>query len=545
MTARPDHLTTSLKLSLASELLADPHLNKSELARQAGLSRQTLYNLAQHGEQALSACFSPHSPPPPLHQEGYWIWVDASLIKRGIVLLRASCGASFASIAVVLFELLGLRISHGKIWSVVQESYQRAFKYMQSVSLKHVVRAAFDEMYRWDRCELVGVDCDSHFIFLAEKQPSCSALQWAIVMERLQTKQGLNPAQIGIDGLSSLELAAKTIWEKARLAHDINHPRRALDKVQAQFEGMAYKAMSAAEEMKKRCARGPTRRTKQAELDLLLLKSLAREMEAVTKAELVSDWIGQAQAAFNVVHPETGKVQEVSACQRQLKEVATKLSGLGTCDAKDAAAYLNGLGQEIIAERVVFQNEMKEIAKQACVSFETVEAVVHLLELGKQRAGAPWPGTKELIWKKMLVVQAKLKRMLGSGAVDLFIVVSVRFRKLLAASSAAEGSIQRLSAVMYPQKRASSGFLQLRAAYLNLSEIEEGLRKGHSSHELMSGEKVSDWLEKLGYERRQNETRSLKKLGWKRLIQPYLADWKRNYGEGEGSVSLAVMRLMK
>lgn len=541
MTARPDHLTTALKISLASELLADPNLNKSALARDVGLSRQTLYSLALKGQHALSASFSALAPPAPLHQQGFFIWVDPNLIKRAIVTLRAACGATFSVIALALYEAFGLRLSHGEIWAVLAEAHQRAFDYLQTVSLQMIDRAAFDEMYRWDRCELVGVDCVSLFIFLSEKQPGCSAFQWVRVMERLQKVQGLNPSQIAVDGLSALKSAASSVWWQARIIHDINHLRRALDKVRAQFEGMGYQAIDAAARMRKRVALGPTRRTKPAKLALLLDAALAKENEAVTKAEVVSALIRQAQATLNVVHPETGKVQEVSDCQKQMEGLAAQIRSLGTCYAKAAADYLEGLGQKIVKERELHQTVMRELAKELKIEFSTIEAVVHLMEIGKQRAGAPWRGTKELLWKKMLVVQSALEKDLGTtGAIELTRVVSVHFEKILGASSAAEGAIQRLSAVMYPQKRPSSGFLYLRAAYLNLNEIEEGVRKGHSPHELMTGEVIEDWLEKLGYGPSQNETRSYKKQGWKRLVEPFEATWKKNYGGENAKVEAVV-----
>lgn len=528
MTARPDYLTTTLKFSLASQLLADPDLNKSALAHQFGLSRPTLYALQHSAQHALTSVFSPHSPPPPLHQEGYWLWVDSNLLKRSIALLRATCGATFSAIAAVLLEMFGLRLSHGEICEVVQESYQKAFEYQEKVSLHTVKRAAFDEMYRWRRCELVGVDCDSHFIFLSEKQPGCSAPQWERVMERLKAR-GLNPEQVAQDGCSSIKKAQQKVWSKARVAHDINHPRRAIDEVRKQFEQKAYKAIEAMDKVRLRV---PNRLTTQEHLDGLLAETSQRELLAVHNSEVVSAWVRQAQEAFNVVHSETGIIQEVTESQKEMKIVAAKLRSLGTTASKVAASVLENLGQEIVLERVEYKRTMAALSTQLEVSFEVIEKATQLWQLSKQRAGAPWRGTKELIWKKILKVQSEMERRLGSVEKAVFVsaVVSASFGKILAASSAAEGAIERLSAVMYPQKRPSSGFLQLRAAYLNLLEVEEGLRAGHSSHELMTGEEIPNWLEKLGYKPSENQERSYKKLGWRRLVEPFEKTWKKNYG---------------
>ena len=80
-----------------------------------------------------------------------------------------------------------------------------------------------------------------------------------------------------------------------------------------------------------------------------------------------------------------------------------------------------------------------------------------------------------------------------------------------------------------PQKRVSSGFLCLRVALLNLHCFDDGLRKGKSPHELLSGEKVTDWLGFLGYAPRGQEQRKFKKLGWKRLVKPFEVTWRENW----------------
>ncbi|MBI2570881.1 MAG: hypothetical protein HYV63_28085 [Candidatus Schekmanbacteria bacterium] len=81
------------------------------------------------------------------------------------------------------------------------------------------------------------------------------------------------------------------------------------------------------------------------------------------------------------------------------------------------------------------------------------------------------------------------------------------------------------------QAGMSSGFLNLRTAFLSLHPFADGKCKGHSPHELLTGERVASWLEKLGYDRGPlGQVRSFKSLGWKRLVSPFEANWRQHWG---------------
>jgi hypothetical protein len=67
------------------------------------------------------------------------------------------------------------------------------------------------------------------------------------------------------------------------------------------------------------------------------------------------------------------------------------------------------------------------------------------------------------------------------------------------ASSAIEGFNAALRPFLYVQKGATSGFLELFQAHHNLKKRRWGRHKGTSAHEVLTGEKVNDWLSMLGY----------------------------------------------
>ena len=67
------------------------------------------------------------------------------------------------------------------------------------------------------------------------------------------------------------------------------------------------------------------------------------------------------------------------------------------------------------------------------------------------------------------------------------------------ASSAIEGFNAALRPFLYVHKGVTDGFLELFRAYHNLKTRRWGRHKGTSAHECLTGERVEDWLSKLGY----------------------------------------------
>jgi hypothetical protein len=69
------------------------------------------------------------------------------------------------------------------------------------------------------------------------------------------------------------------------------------------------------------------------------------------------------------------------------------------------------------------------------------------------------------------------------------------------ASSAIEGFNSLLRPYMYVRKGVSQGFLELFQAWHNLWTRRGGKHKGTSAYETLTGNKVDDWLTRLGFPR--------------------------------------------
>jgi hypothetical protein len=67
------------------------------------------------------------------------------------------------------------------------------------------------------------------------------------------------------------------------------------------------------------------------------------------------------------------------------------------------------------------------------------------------------------------------------------------------ASSAIEGFNATLRPYLYARKGVNQGFLELFKAWYNLRDRRNGLRKGISAYESLTGTIVNDWLTLIGF----------------------------------------------
>jgi len=522
MPVQPKRITPALKVLLAATFIAEPDTNRSQVARNTGISRQHLYTITKLAQRALAATFDPHQHNPDL--ESFSISVTPERIKRTILCARAACGATESSLQALLIEAFKLRMSQELIRQVCLEGYQRSFQYQQSISLASVERACFDEMYRWSKCVITGVDADTYYIFLAEKQPGPRKKVFHTVFSRLKQQRSLAPAQVNIDGYSALDTSIEAVWPEAQVRIDINHLRRQLEHVRSQFDNRAYRAIDKADEVRH------NKGLKQYQ------QRMDKERDALNLAEHVTDLVNQAHAALCLFDPDSGELNQLETSQAKLKTLSKQFDALGTMYAKATASKLRGNGQQIVAGRAGLLEAMERVAKEHKISYEYVLMAGWVWQLHKALQAVKWKASQEKLEKQLVEGYSKL-RCVVVGHEELLKVVFEALSNVLTASSPVEWGNGRIGQVVAPQKRLLSGWLALRVTYLNLHRFEHGKRKGYSPHELLTGERVDDWLARIGYKPRTEGVRTYKSLGWSKLVEPFEPTWRTHWVGNQPLVS--------
>ena len=234
----PTVTTLQTKIIVAAKMLLhllDPdfHLNVSELARQVGVSRQSLY---QWGEVALTVmglvCLQRKPGPKVVEPEtAEVIQLRAhlqqmhgdkerlsfanrqlegevaalklellALVERAIIVLRLSGKVSYRGIQECLHHLLGVQVSLAEIEAQVQQAGQQAQSVLAPLLAQVQVRwAAIDEVYLKEAGRqvygLLVVDLESRLALTLQRAVDRQASTWYQVLKDLphlrQTLQGL------------------------------------------------------------------------------------------------------------------------------------------------------------------------------------------------------------------------------------------------------------------------------------------------------------------------------------------------------------------
>jgi hypothetical protein len=495
----------------------------SDIARQTGMPRNRLKKIKEKAEKALQKAFSQS---PKESEEGYWVKVDPQRLRRTIIQGLAE-GQTQSQIVAHLRVTFDLQISEETVRQVAQQAYQKSYEYQNSVDLSAVQRTAFDEMIRYGRWILTGVDPDSLFIFLHQKQPSRNPTVLRQVLQRLQ-QQGLNPQQQCLDGSSLWAAASRQVWPDIQVHHDRWHASQLLHRLLWQYEGYAYRMIHAADQAFRGYQKGATSRTSLEKLEEKLNKARQKEAEVIDQADTIAGWVEQAHAALALIDPATGKVNKIQNSIEVLAGIAAKIAQLPGTRARWASSYLKTTGAKLVEQQQAFIHAMMQVASAVGVAFEVVEAAALFWQLSKQYQAAKWHGTKEALLQQMWRPHQCIQQAGKQGTLARDAVVR-HFCRILTASSAAEWVHSQVSPALSPHKRVSSGMLHLRTAYLNLHTFQEGKRQGKSPHELLTGEPVVDWLTRLGYPPTPSSLFSFKSLGWSALVSPFEATFKQSW----------------
>ena len=115
--------------------------------------------------------------------------------------------------------------------------------------------------------------------------------------------------------------------------------------------------------------------------------------------------------------------------------------------------------------------------------------------LGKRPAHA----RKRALSRHLLGAYGALQDRLGPESAELLAAVEAVLIERHRASSAIEGFNAALRPYLYVHKGVSQGFLDLFRAWFNLRTRRWGRHKRTSAHECLTGQRVGDWLTRLGY----------------------------------------------
>ena len=489
-------LTTSQKIECAAAAVARQHEHgsKTELSETYEISRPTVYAVGAAAQSVLRA----HFEAPLLGGAGVAVRVDDAQLRRAVVALRVMAPNAIRPIEDLLPVLYpGVRVSYGTIQSMLVEAEGRAARFNAGVSLDGVKAGALDELFSQGEPVLAGVDLDSGYLFGLSLSATRDGDAWAGL---LREGQGLGLEVVVKDAAKGIAAGVSEVFPDAEQRDDCFHVLYEMHKVRRKLERRAYAAIEREGEALARlgkiraCERQRRRKAKCA-----LSKARRQCTEAIERFDTFEAAMGTLRGALDCVDLATGELHRPEAVEARIAQVAQRIASLGGGECTKIARYLRNRAPGLVLAQKSVLPRLEALGEEdgsmpavgwACLCWYWVR------ELRKR---PPRVRHRALSLNLLGAYGALHDRLGAEGASRLCDAVGAVLIERHRASSAIEGFNATLRPYLYVHKGVTQGFLELFRAWFNLRTRRWGRHKRTSAHECLTGQRVGDWLTRLGY----------------------------------------------
>ncbi|HEX3641887.1 MAG TPA: transposase [Ktedonobacteraceae bacterium] len=221
--------TPTQRIRLASTMIAHEgtYGRVSELSREHGLSRQSLYKLRTVGKRGMESVFSPKEQPSR----------EQVRITRAVLTLLVEGHASREGIQKCLEELMGVHLSLGAISAIIHQAGQAAQEQLKRCLPAGKRALALDEQYGNERGKgyLNIVDVRSWVVVASIPPVAVDAESWTLLLWDLQ-EQGVQWDSMVSDGGKAIQCALEYVTPESIHQRDVWHVLHECQKVQGRID---------------------------------------------------------------------------------------------------------------------------------------------------------------------------------------------------------------------------------------------------------------------------------------------------------------------
>jgi hypothetical protein len=489
------HPSSAVHLAATALALQGQYGVVTDLARAHGIRRQAVYDLRQRAADALTSAFTPKGPEP------FALCVADTDIERAIVALRVMMPASVRDICAVLPVLFDVDWSYGSVWNTVHAAEQRAAAFNRTVSLSGIDSVALDELFSQGQPVLSGIDLDTGYIALLQPSESRSGEAWAAALAPLRDRQQLSPQRVVKDAGTGLSAGARAAWPDIEEHDDLFHAVYLMGQQQVRLERRAYRDIEATDALLRK--RGVAQHGSQAQrrrIGQQLRAAKARMERSIARHDHYEVLQKEAVAVLELADRGSGRLRTKQEVVTVLTQVSAEMATLGDPRVHDVAVYLGhraqGLGLYLDDLAARLSQAGSEVGGE-----RVVEAVVRAYQASLMHSRPAPCGERRARKAELVCATAHLVAVVGWG--EGLALALGRLLPVLSARHRASSAIENLHSVLRPylvaQKHANAGFLSLFVAYSNLRTRPSGRFQGTSAYELLTGQRIEDWLTQLGF----------------------------------------------
>ena len=487
-------LTTSQKVECAALALAgqEVHGTISELSRRFDISRPTVYEAREAACEVLSEHFEAH------HQV-VQVAVDEAQLQRTIVALRVMAPNAIRPIEELLpIVYPGVKLSYGKVQSILAQAEKRAREFNQTVDLSAIKIGALDEMFSQGAPVLAGVDLDSGYLFGLELRDTRSAQDWSQWLRQAQA-QGVELTVVVKDAAKGIAGGVSQVFPDAEQRDDCFHVLYELNKLRRRLEQRAYGAISSEQEAEQGLRKIRAReQTKRRTHKRAMVHARQRCRQAIERFDQFDHALELVREAMTYVDLDSGQLRTGEQVQSLMLQAAQCIEGIAHHDCPKLGRYVRNRAAGVALASTALHTQFQQLSSDYPEDAVAAACRVWRLVAELQKSPAPW--SKPEHRRVLLGALAWLQTQLGAkGADALLAAVKHHLERRYRASSAIEGFNAALRPYLYVHKGVTQSFLELFRAWYNLRTRRWGRNKGTSAHACVTGTPIEDWLTLLGY----------------------------------------------
>lgn len=481
----------SVRISAFAVALQGEYGALSELARSFEISRPTVYAKLGAGREALENAFAESD----LEKVYAAVQVDDRMLKRAIVGAYVEGPNSVRDVQALLRTFYGVHVGYGKIHQTLAEAERKAAAFNRSVSLEGIATAALDELFSQGDPVLAGIDLDTDYLFLLEHCEGRGGEDWAAALRRAK-EQGLDLETVVKDAGKGLAAGTTAVFPDAEQRDDCFHAIWKLGQVQQWLEKKGWSQMAELIDAEEAFQEAQRKGHPLYSPSQKLRRTRERYQKVVKRHDEFEKLKNEALDAMQFVG-FTGNTRRTGAQQAaKLEDIADRMAALGGKKIKSVAIYLKNRAPGLAAYIDALWEKLETLAEE--IGGDVVVASCQLWRRAQElRRASHWNRRHHLEAAGQLIEQliALAGDKVNASVEAVCDIIARRHR----ASSAIENFNSVLRPYLHVHKSVSQGFLDLFRAWRNLRTRAWGRHKGTSAHELVTGEKVTDWLSMLGY----------------------------------------------
>jgi hypothetical protein len=488
--ARRDDITSRQRAQITVEVL---HSQRewgtiTELAEKYNISRQTVYDIADVGEQVLFTGLKPgpHGPQP----KEKTIMVDRTRLTRGVVVL-AEAGVSQRDTVSCLAEMLDTRLSSSWVNGELAKMEKAAAAVNEHWQPAVDETLSGDEIYSNGAPNLLVVGNDSLYIYALTRQPVSDGETWGcVLLDTPDAPQFASDAGKGLAaGVKEAEIAVHQL--------DWDHLLRPLWGQATRLEKQAYAALDKVEERAVKFEQSSTQRRLEQHLEVWERLSADAE-ENITRYDAFAQIARQVDAQFALIDLESGQLRDAVAGAECLRNLGKQLQEWNGRIYDKLSSNLINWAEELFRYQPVLARALSPLITQWGAAAIRALSRIWQIEAHEKRQpfSVPERQARQLLWEENLDEAFSL---LGPQQLwEAWEALSQVLGRSWRGSMLAECVNSLLRPVLDARKQTDQGCLELFRFLHNVHPFERGKRAGHSPAQLVGLNVPHDALTLLG-----------------------------------------------